>query len=103
MHQLSVLESIHQTRLTCLVLDLLQTDPKHQGRGAGSKLIKWGTDIADKLQLPAYLESSPKAHKLYQKHGFKDVDILTMDPKWGYGPDVDPNIRFMIRDVPQEA
>lgn len=86
-----------------LVLDLLQTDPKHQGRGAGSMLIKWGTNIADKMRLPAYLESSPKAYKLYQKHGFNTIDVFTMDPKWGYGPDVDPNIRFMIRDIPPEA
>ncbi|RVX75840.1 hypothetical protein B0A52_00197 [Exophiala mesophila] len=85
------------------VLDLLQTDPKHQGRGAGSMLIKWGTDIADKMRLPAYLESSPKAYKLYQKHGFNTIGVFTMDPKWGYGADVDPNIHFMIRDIPAEA
>ncbi|KIV98087.1 hypothetical protein PV10_01775 [Exophiala mesophila] len=100
---------IHQKRHELMdgkyhvLLDLLQTDPKHQGRGAGSMLIKWGTDIADKMRLPAYLESSPKAYKLYQKHGFNTIDVFTMDPKWGYGPDVDPNIRFMIRDIPAEA
>ncbi|KAJ9605588.1 hypothetical protein H2200_010245 [Cladophialophora chaetospira] len=81
----------------CL-LDLLQTEPKHQGRGAGSMLIKWGLDIADELNLPAYLESSPAGHRLYQKFGFKDIDELKMSPKWNYGT-ADPNIYFMLRDV----
>lgn len=29
------------------VLDCLATDPKHQGRGAGTMLIRWGLEIAD--------------------------------------------------------
>lgn len=80
------------------VLDLLQTDPKFQGRGAGGMLIKWGLDIADERHVPAYLESSPVAHKLYQKHGFQDIDELVLDPKWNYGS-ADPSIYFMLRDT----
>jgi predicted N-acetyltransferase YhbS len=80
-----------------LVLDLLQTDPKHQGRGAGSILIRWGLDLADQLRVPAYLESSPAAHKLYVKHGFRDVGQFTMDPKWTCH--ANPSIYFMVRDV----
>ncbi|KIW94951.1 uncharacterized protein Z519_04931 [Cladophialophora bantiana CBS 173.52] len=81
----------------CL-LDLLQTDPKYQGRGAGGMLIKWGLDIADELRLPAYLESSPAAHNLYQKFGFRDIDKTTLDPKWNYGS-ADASIYFMLREV----
>ncbi|EXJ54247.1 hypothetical protein A1O7_09584 [Cladophialophora yegresii CBS 114405] len=79
----------------CL-LDLLQTDPKYQGRGAGGMLIKWGLDIADALGLPAYLESSPVAHRLYQKFGFQDIDELVLSPKWNYGS-ANPSIYFMLR------
>ncbi|KIW59092.1 hypothetical protein PV05_03567 [Exophiala xenobiotica] len=83
----------------CL-LDLLQTDPKYQGRGAGGMLIQWGLDMADQLRIPAYLESSPNAHGLYYKYGFKDIGQFTLDPKWNYG-DADGTIYFMIRDVPE--
>ncbi|EXJ70812.1 uncharacterized protein A1O5_05802 [Cladophialophora psammophila CBS 110553] len=81
----------------CL-LDLLQTDPKYQGRGAGGMLIKWGLDIADELHLPAYLESSPVAHNLYQKFGFRDIDKTTLNPKWNYGS-ADASIYFMRREA----
>ena len=80
------------------MLDLLQTDPKYQGRGAGSMLIQWGLDIADARHIPAYLESSPVAHGLYQKFGFKDVGKLILNPKWNYGS-ADPSIYFMLRDT----
>ncbi|KIW25934.1 uncharacterized protein PV07_09068 [Cladophialophora immunda] len=81
----------------CL-LDLLQTDPKYQGRGAGGMLIRWGLDVADELHLPAYLESSPAAHNLYQKFGFRDIDKFTLNPKWNYGS-ADATISFMLRDA----
>ncbi|OAP55832.1 hypothetical protein AYL99_09984 [Fonsecaea erecta] len=57
-----------------------------------------GPYIADELHLPAYLESSPAAHSLYQKFGFRDVDRLTLDPKWDYGS-ADASICFMLRDA----
>ncbi|KAF2261032.1 acyl-CoA N-acyltransferase [Lojkania enalia] len=60
-------------------LHLLHTDPKFQGRGAGGGLVKWGQEQADKLGLPIYLESSPSAHRFYQKHGFQDVEQLSLN------------------------
>ncbi len=64
-------------------------------------LIKWGLDIADELHIPAYLESSPVGHKLYQKFGFRDIDELILDPKWNYGS-ADPRIYFMLREADQK-
>lgn len=58
---------------------MLHTDPAFQGRGAGGKLIEWGTKIADKLGLPAYLEASPKGHSVYQRHGFEDLEVFDLD------------------------
>ncbi|USP79035.1 glycoside hydrolase family 92 protein [Curvularia clavata] len=60
-------------------LSLLHTDPEFQGRGAGSLLLDWGKKKADELGLPIYLESSTAGHRLYQKHGFEDVEIFQAD------------------------
>ncbi|CAJ2501002.1 Uu.00g038550.m01.CDS01 [Anthostomella pinea] len=67
-----------------LCLRLLHTDPKHQGRGAGTMLIKWGVQEAKKRNLPAYLESSPDGHELYKRCGFHDAELVEIDlSKWG--------------------
>lgn len=48
-------------------------------RGAGGMLLKWGTDKADELGLPVYLESSPEGHNLYLKYGFQDMELHELD------------------------
>ena len=58
---------------------MLHTDPAFQGRGAGGLLVDWGTKKADQLGLPAYLESSAQGHRVYQRHGFVDLDVLKLD------------------------
>ena len=66
------------------VLKFLHTDPKHQRRGAGSALIRWGLDKSRELKLPAYLEASVTGYGLYAKHGFQDVGLLEYDlAEWG--------------------
>lgn len=35
--------------LVYIVLDSLTTDPEYQRRGAATLLLKWGIDLADKL------------------------------------------------------
>ncbi|MCJ1476051.1 hypothetical protein MMC13_004716 [Lambiella insularis] len=62
----------------CL-LSLLVTDPKHQRKGAGNMLVKWGTDIADELGIDCYLEGSAAGYQLYRENGFQDVDYVDMD------------------------
>ncbi|KAF2847313.1 hypothetical protein T440DRAFT_471204 [Plenodomus tracheiphilus IPT5] len=69
-----------------LYLHMLHTDPAFQGRGAGRLLVQWGTHRADELSLPAYLESSPAGHHLYEKQGFKDVETLQIDLSPWDGP-----------------
>lgn len=67
---------------------MLHADPAFQGRGAGSLLIKWGTQKADELRLPVYLEASPKGHGLYEKHGFKDIEVFDFDLSRFGGPGI---------------
>lgn len=42
-------------------------------------LVEWGTKKADELSLPAYLEASPKGYRVYQRYGFKDLEVLDFD------------------------
>jgi GNAT superfamily N-acetyltransferase len=60
-------------------LHMLHADPAFQGRGAGGMLVEWGTKKADELGLPAYLEASPKGYRVYQRYGFKDLEVLEFD------------------------
>jgi GNAT superfamily N-acetyltransferase len=62
----------------------LFTDPTYQGRGAGGLLVKRVIAEADKLGLSTFIDSSPAAHNLYLKHGFRDLEINEIDvSKWG--------------------
>lgn len=53
------------------MLALLCTDPAHERRGAGSLLVNWGCDKADKLGIEVYLESSKKGYPVYERKGFE--------------------------------
>jgi GNAT superfamily N-acetyltransferase len=53
---------------------MLSTHPEHQRRGAGSMLVKWGTDIADNLGLKAFVQASRLGKHLYESHGFVDKE-----------------------------
>ena len=55
-------------------LELVATDPAHQGKGAGSQLMRWGLVQADEQGVEAYLEASPEAVALYEKLGFREVE-----------------------------
>ena len=47
-------------------------------------LVRWGVEEAKRRGVPAYLESSEAGHSLYQKCGFRDLELLSVDlSKWG--------------------
>ncbi|KAM5369636.1 hypothetical protein ACJZ2D_008895 [Fusarium nematophilum] len=53
-------------------LDMLVTHPDYQRRGAGSMLVKWGCDLADKNHVELYVDASKMGALLYRKFGFVD-------------------------------
>jgi len=66
------------------VLKELYVRPEFQRKGIGGTLVEWGVKKADELGLVAYTEASPKGLGLYLKHGFKEVDRVTVDLEpWG--------------------
>ncbi len=55
-------------------LQFVGTRQQNQGQGVGSALLKQGTRICDREQMPAYLESSNILNvPLYQRHGFEVI------------------------------
>ncbi|KAI9736230.1 MAG: hypothetical protein M1834_001116 [Cirrosporium novae-zelandiae] len=60
-------------------LELLVTLNAHQGRGAGSMLVKWGAERADQEGLEAWLEASEKGLRLYERFGWQKVtEVVTL-------------------------
>ncbi|KAL4799313.1 acetyltransferase [Aspergillus venezuelensis] len=53
-------------------IDTLATHPDYQRRGAGSMLLQWGCDMADKDGVALYVDASKAGAPLYQRFGFVD-------------------------------
>lgn len=58
-----------------LHLALLGVDPAYQGKGVGSRMVKWGTDRAQEAGVAVSLESSLSARRTYQKAGFEIAEV----------------------------
>ncbi|KAI8935549.1 hypothetical protein NX059_008119 [Plenodomus lindquistii] len=50
-----------------LYCHVIAVHPKHQRRGIGELLFKYGIGLAEQAQLPIYVESSKEAQRLYEK------------------------------------
>lgn len=61
--------------LPTLVLNQLVTLPEYQRRGAGSMLLTWPFERADKEGMVCYLDTGAdgKVIALYEKHGYVKV------------------------------
>jgi GNAT superfamily N-acetyltransferase len=84
-------------------LPLIGTDPDHQGKGHGTRLLRYALSICDQQQLPAYLEAtSPKNISLYERHGFEALGVIQA----GSSPPIIPMLRTpcpSLRPVPGEV
>ncbi|KAF2725221.1 acyl-CoA N-acyltransferase [Polychaeton citri CBS 116435] len=54
-------------------LEIVATDPKYQGKGAGRLMLKYGCERADRDVVEAFVEASPEAVGLYEKMGFREA------------------------------
>jgi GNAT superfamily N-acetyltransferase len=84
LHALATNERIHPTDPPHWYLELLGTDPAHQGTGVGSALIAEITDRCDREGLDGYLESSKEQNlAFYARHGFEvreEVHVTRTSP-----------------------
>src|SRR5262249_11308387 len=71
-------------------LPMIGVDPRHQGRGYGSALLRPALMHADRDHVPAYLESSNPANvPLYERHGF----LVRATIQVGSSPPIIPMLR----------
>ena len=59
-----------------IYLNTLVTDPAHQGQSIGSALVLCASTKADADGVPCWVQSSPMAHNVYARAGFKVVGSL---------------------------
>ncbi|TVY25036.1 hypothetical protein LHYA1_G006461 [Lachnellula hyalina] len=85
------------------VLDMMSTHPAHQHRGAGSMLVKWGTDIANSMGVDSFIEGTIIARPLYEKNGFvvspNNWIVVPVHDKWKSRPE----IRFFFYERPARS
>ena len=62
-----------------ILLHILAVRPTHHRRGIGSTHLSWGSEKADELSLPMFLEASPMGRPLYERHGYRAVADVPLD------------------------
>ncbi|KIX07796.1 uncharacterized protein Z518_02450 [Rhinocladiella mackenziei CBS 650.93] len=71
--------------------------PEKQGLKAGMALIQWGIDMADRGEVPIYIESSPSTWKLYERVGFERIEEKIVHKKELTHAKEDIDVPLMVR------
>lgn len=80
-----------------LVLDCLAVCTDHHRRGIGGQLVKWGTELADEMQVEAVVEASMKGAPVYARHGFESMGKMQYNMPAKFGDRQTPDLFFMKR------
>lgn len=60
-------------------MELLMVEPAYQRQGIGQMIVKYGCDLADRDQVPCYVDGSPRGKGLYEKMGFETRAVEDFD------------------------
>lgn len=63
----------------CMFVNGFGVDVKHQRKGVGKALLKWGTDFADEKGIFIWVHSSQGAVPAYRSAGFEEFSRLNLD------------------------
>lgn len=80
-----------------IYLSVIAVDPEHQRRGIGRLLMQWGIDIAEKLDLPIYTESSESGLRLYESVGFERLTHVRLIHKEEVTGRPDVEVPLMVK------
>ena len=68
------------------MLNQVKTLPAQQRKGAGSLLLQWGMELADREGLKVCLEATPFGLRLYEKFGFETRAVVEHNVSMFGGP-----------------
>lgn len=66
------------------VLEFIQTVKEYKGCGAGSLMMRYGCDMADRDNLEIYVDASMEGYPMYLKYGFDLKGEEHMPGGFGY-------------------
>ena len=70
----------------CMYIIAAAVDPAAQGRGVGSRLVRWGTEQADRHGVFCWVHASEAGWRMFEGKGFVEVERLTIDlDEWAVG------------------
>lgn len=72
----------------CIYIISAAVDPRAQGLGGGSRLVRWGLEQADRDRPGAlcWVHSSEADYRLFEGQGFAEVERLVVDlDEWAVG------------------
>ncbi|KAI4860778.1 acyl-CoA N-acyltransferase [Hypoxylon rubiginosum] len=78
-------------------LSSMAVHPDHQRRGVGRLLMQWGINVAEKLGVPMYLESSEPGLRLYESMGFERLKHVRLVHKEETTGRPDAEVPLMVR------
>lgn len=86
-----------------IFMRLLVVLPPYQGKGIGTRLLRWGLEQADHLGVKVWIDASPAGLGLYKKLGWKEVSKLQIELKeWG-GREGETDLTVsLVRDPAEE-
>ncbi|KAF7561043.1 hypothetical protein G7046_g3098 [Stylonectria norvegica] len=71
----------------CMFIRGISIHPDYESLGIGSQLLNWGTKQADRKGAVSWVHSSEAGWPFFAKHGFKEVERLTVDlDEWSIRP-----------------
>ncbi|KAI1253326.1 hypothetical protein MGN70_005534 [Eutypa lata] len=81
------------------VLEMLAVHPHFQRLGAGTALVKWGTNAADEQGLKAVVEGTPVGRRLYESCGFHaEIEEMRFEVGQEFAGRNKPKLIFLTRE-----
>ncbi|EHL02645.1 hypothetical protein M7I_1439 [Glarea lozoyensis 74030] len=63
-----------------VLINICFVDPERRHEGVGNRMLRWGLNKADEMNLETWVESSQNGRDFYKANGFLHVEDEILDP-----------------------